>query len=120
MFLPTKYVIVAVSFVIVTVVLITNRDLAIDYYGNLRATRLGSLTEQPAQGIDHGVHEMGKKMERFDSSKQECGNMFPLLNTEIDVAKSRGRVGKVPQHDNEHGFLRGRIHNGDVSLAWRS
>jgi hypothetical protein len=112
MFPSTKYVFVAIAFTVVTILLLTHRELAIDYYGDLQTSRYPDALR--AQRMDHGVHEIGKKMERYDLSRQECGNMFPALNSEIEIAKSRGRIGKVPQRDEEHGFLRGRIHNNNV------
>jgi hypothetical protein len=112
MFLTAKHLIIAIVLIISATIFITHRGLAIEYYEDLQASRHPGLG---AQRMDHGVHEIGKKMERYDLSRQECGKMFPLLNSEIDLAKSRGPIGKVPRKDDEHGFLRGRIHNGNVS-----
>lgn len=54
MALTAKFFVVTIAFVIVIVILITHRELAIDYYGALQA-----------QKMDHGMHEIGKKMERL-------------------------------------------------------
>jgi len=45
---------------------------------------------------------------------EQCSALYPHAFDEIDFAVSRGQVPEVPHHDDTHGYLRARIHNGAV------
>lgn len=47
----------------------------------------------------------------------ECSRSFPHGFDEIEIAKARGPIGKTPRHDDEHGYMRARIHDGVVRIT---
>jgi hypothetical protein len=55
-----------------------------------------------------------KQMQKLYLTDSECSVYFPHAFDEIEIAKSRGPIGKAPRHDDVHGYVRARIHNGVV------
>jgi len=79
-------------------------------YTSLPSTFQISLSSEVGNEI---LDDKNPKLYLTDS---ECSRVFPNAFYEIEIAEARGAIGKAPRHDDEHGYMRARIHDGVVTL----